>query len=295
MVSHNETPYLWRLEYRPDLLSNGHMMDVTFSGMKQFRVYMALVQLIILLMHVVNWLDPALQAKWLWVVWAVYFGSLWLDAKWNDGPPALLLDLLLWLLIFMALGGGSHPLIWTMLVPVVIAALRFTRGLAWMICALDSAIYVILWLTSQNHNHNHGALFEQHVVGMWFGFIVVSLALTWLVTHLMRTITKNNATMRGLELKQQEDMQMVKMGALATGLSHDLGTPLNSIKLLVGELRYGDANWQSDLHSIDAQVDRCKESLQAIAQLTQQAESEQLMRVVDFVDALQARFEVQNP
>src|SRR3546814_2341165 len=53
------------------------------------------------------------------------------------------------------------------------------------------------------------------------------------------------------------------MGLLASGAAHELGTPLSTLSVLIGDWKKvpavaRDGEWQADLADMDAAVQRCK-------------------------------------
>lgn len=202
----------------------------------------------------------------------------------------LLVDLLLWGGFFAAVQGVSNPLIWCLLLPAVLSALSQSVGFTWLLTASANALYGLLWWGSPKliDHADHDPSMQQHITGMWLGFMAVSVLLTWVTTALMQRLAQKNEALRRYEQQQQADENLIKMATLATSLAHELGTPLASIKLLVDELRHSEQSAQNaqDLALLDSQVMRCKTVLAELTAVTDRnwADAAEHQCVVDFLN-----------
>ncbi len=204
----------------------------------------------------------------------------------------LLLDLLMWGLFFYFLNGVSNPLIWCLLIPSVLSALSQQVSFTWLLTLLANVTYLLLWwLTPAESIHaGHGDSMQQHITGMWLGFIAVSFLLTWATTTLMQRLDAKNESIINFEKQQQADQNIMKMATLATSLAHELGTPLASIKLLVEELKHGLSSPQQiqDLEVLDSQVMRCKAVLAELTAVTEKShlDDAKLQPVIEFINEI---------
>ena len=84
----------------------------------------------------------------------------------------------------------------------------------------------------------HDGQFSQHVLGMWFGFMVSAMLVTWFITNLSRVLKQREKDIADARQRELRDQQMVTLGTLAAGTAHELGTPLASLAIIVmGELK----------------------------------------------------------
>ena len=189
----------------------------------------------------------------------------WHDSQHQQKSFMVVVDLMLWAVFFAFLDGVSNPLIWCLLIPTVLAALSQSTAFTWLMTFCSNMVYLWLWYMGNNsaeHQH-HNTMMANHVLGMWLGFIVVSLLLTWVTTTLMNRIKVKNESLLKFEQQRQADENIIKMATLATSLAHELGTPLASITLLVNELKHAEnsADTGKDLALLESQVNRCKKVL----------------------------------
>lgn len=260
-----------------------------------YRLMLITGQLLLLVANVIWPMWP--QVGWsLWLICGVYLLLVLVVQSWQPqvhlNRAMIGVDLLLWGLYFYHLQGVSNPLIWCLLIPAVLSALSQGVRFTWLVTALANSLYLLLWWVSGDSelHRGHGEVMQQHVTGMWLGFIAVSMLLTWVTTQLMQRIRQKNAAIIAYEKQRQADENLIKMATLATSLAHELGTPLTSIKLLVNELQLAvaDPTQRQDLDMLDSQVMRCKQVLEDLTAVTEQSQAEpgEAMSVTGFVKTL---------
>jgi two-component system sensor histidine kinase RegB len=260
-----------------------------------FRLSLILGQSILLIVNEI-WVIWPVTSRYLWLVCVIYLLLIvslqWVKPKLHQSRSMILIDLLLWGAFFAFLDGVSNPLIWCLLIPTVLASLSQSPVFTWLMTWMSNLVYLALWnLNANDLSHDgHGAMMENHIIGMWLGFIAISLLLTWVTTTLMNRIKSKNLALIAIEQQRQADENIIKMATLATSLAHELGTPLTSIKLLVNELQHSvqDSEARKDLAILDAQVSRCKNVLQELTTVTDRShpDDSKIMPVVSFVNEL---------
>ena len=220
------------------------------------------------------------STHWGWLLALVYLTWICLNRllteKGHEKGLPIWIDLIVWSVFFALNQGVSNPLIWCLLLPPLVAAIKQSQLFSWMTTLGANVAYLLWWyLQDQINPHGHHQMMQSHVVGMWLGFIAISLMLTWVVTTLMAQLRQKNEAILTLQQQQTEDFNMVKMATLATSLAHELGSPLHSIKLLVNELSYelkGSVH-EKDCEILDNQVRRCKKVLDELTKMTSQKEA----------------------
>jgi len=134
----------------------------------------------------------------LWVILGGYCLLILAGQSWPISPLnqvhqsrwMLLVDLLVWGAFFAALQGVTNPLIWCLLIPAVLSALSQGVSFTWFIAVLANALYGVLWWLSPHliEHSDQGAMMQQHITGMWLGFMAVSVLLNWVTTTLMQRL-----------------------------------------------------------------------------------------------------------
>lgn len=261
----------------------------------QFRLLLILSQLVLLLVNE-KWVLLSMTDGKLWLVCLFYLLLVvilqWLKPKFHQSRGMIFIDLMLWAAFFALLDGVSNPLIWCLLIPTVLACLSQSPAFTWLVTWLANLIYLGLWyLSSHAMSHEgHGVMLENHIFGMWLGFIAISLLITWVTTTLMIRIKSQNQTLITIEKQRQSDENIIKMATLATSLAHELGTPLASIKLLVDELKLSvqDPDAGKDLALLDSQVSRCKKVLHELTLVTDRnhQDDSKVLPVISFINEM---------
>jgi two-component system sensor histidine kinase RegB len=158
--------------------------------------------------------------------------------------------------------------------------------------ALTTLCYTLLMffflpLNSGDHLH-HNDNFAQHVFGMWFGFVLSAALISWFVTGMARTLRERDVALAEAREQALRDQQLVALGTLATGAAHELGTPLATMAVLVGELQRAalEESVARKLSILREQIQRCKTALSVISASAGEvrAESGSLVPVRDFLD-----------
>lgn len=175
-------------------------------------------------------------------------------------------------------GGYANPFASLFLLPLAVAAtvlpMAHTAGLT----ALVVAGYSLVMFTYRPLPHYHGSLgdsFDLHLLGMWLSLVVAAVVIAAFVARLAATLRAREAHLAQLREAALRSEQLAALGALAAGTAHELGTPLSTMAVLVGELRAGAGSDQrADLDLLSQQIDRCREVLTRNLTVTGQGRAE---------------------
>ncbi len=236
-----------------------------------------------------QYLHVALPYTFLWAAAAVFASinivtTLRLHAHQEVSPleffAHILSDILLVSVIFYACGGATNPFISYYLVPVTISMVtlpwRYTVVIATLCIALYSMLlfyYLPVPALEPDAHHltgNHGG--NAHILGMWFNFILSVSLISYFVTRMAHALNQQQQLINQHREETLHNEQLLAVATLAAGTAHELGTPLNTIKLLADEMLFEhdqEKGLQDDLHTLQQQVNLCSRTLK---KLTSQAE-----------------------
>ena len=203
-------------------------------------------------------------------------------AEQNELFMQLLFDVLAFSVVLYLTGGATNPFAWFYLIPLVISATLLTRKLTWLIAFITISIYSFLMFKyialpgEPNDMHaamghmEHGNSFSQHILGMWFGFVMSAGLVAHFVVDMATTLRERDRYLANAREKSLRDEKLISLGTLAAGAAHELGTPLGSISLLATDLLDDypvekDEKLNKKLNLIHQQVQRCKTALSAIS------------------------------
>jgi len=115
------------------------------------------------------------------------------------------------------------------------------------------------------HTHNHADMFSLHIVGMWLGFVLSAGVVSYFIVGLQKIIKKQAGALNQAKEQAFKNEQLIKLGVLAASTAHEMGTPLNSITLLLEDIELEDARNHPELLEktsvIREQITRCREAL----------------------------------
>ncbi len=218
----------------------------------------------------------------------------------------LLLEILSFSLILFFAGGATNPFTFYYLIPLAISATVIPGVHTWSLTILTIFLYSLLlkfYVPLAYHTHDHTQSlsgdnqFSQHVLGMWFGFLVSALIVTWFITYLSRELKRRDQAINEARRRELYDQQMVTLGTLAAGTAHELGTPLASLAVISGEITQGfDPQKYPDLFEnqkiLSDQIIRCKEILSVLSETAGESRADEgfLLSPDNFIDRLMTQW-----
>ncbi|MCL7942486.1 ATP-binding protein [Marinobacter sp. ATCH36] len=193
----------------------------------------------------------------------------------------LTVDLLLigaWLFLT---GGYTNPLISLLLLPIAVAIILVPLAQSIAVTIAGIAIYtsLVIWHTPVTHDHHSANLAQLHLVGMWVTFAATAIILLLVVGALSRRLRQQQSQLAQIREIRLRDEQIIALGLSAAAVAHRLGTPLNTMTLLVEEMKSsapGDVPFSDDLALMEQQLGLCSNHLQQLSAAAMQAKAAQL-------------------
>jgi two-component system, sensor histidine kinase RegB len=112
------------------------------------------------------------------------------------------------------------------------------------------------------------SIFSLHVLGMWLGFVLSAAIIAWFVVRMAQAVRQRDETLARVREEILRNERIVALGTQAAGAAHEMGTPLSTMAVVIGELRNDGAADQTALHDslaiLDEQVRACKRILDKI-------------------------------
>lgn len=204
--------------------------------------------------------------------------NAWLQLRLQRGEdfPAgelfgqLCVDLVALAVLLYLSGGAANPLISLLLIPVAVAALALPGPHAAVITALAVAAYSLLtWRYLPLAIGEPERAAQLHLAGMWLTFVISAVMIAWFVVRMAASIRDRDRQLAAVREQALRDERVVALGAQAAGAAHELGTPLATIAVLVGELEHDPAlgeDARADLALIKEQVASCKRIISGLAE-----------------------------
>jgi len=216
----------------------------------------------------------------------------------------LLMDILFFTALLYFSGGASNPFISYYLVPISIAATTLPTRYTWSVALLSLGAYS--WLLANYHpipalspmsgHEHHDSSNNLHIMGMWCNFAISALLITYFVTRMASTLKQQEIKLAQQREDQLRDEQVIGIGTLAAGTAHELGTPLNTMKILVDEMQYEPSNFEEELSILQQQIEQCRTTLkQLVATAETSTDSLEIKPVREYLDKLLERWQVMRP
>ena len=194
----------------------------------------------------------------------------WLHWRRRIADPELLAALLLDIGALSAQlylsGGATNPFVSLFLLQVVLGAVLLNRWSAWVVVAVTITAFAALTIAYRPlalPAGYHDTLFRLHVQGMWVCFALVAILLLLFVRRIDGNLRARDAHLTDLRRQADEEDHIVRIGLLASGAAHELGTPLSSLAVILGDWRRSpavtrDPDLAQEVEEMRAEVQRCK-------------------------------------
>ena len=179
-------------------------------------------------------------------------------------------------------GGASNPFTSLYLLQVTLGAILLDARSTWSLVALTcmsfawlSVSYRPLGLPQQGFSDP----FSLHIAGMFVGFVLNAVLLVVFMARINRNLRERDAHLAALRQHAAEQDHIVRMGLLASGAAHELGTPLASLSVILSDWRRmpalaSDSEVVDDLAEMEASLQRCKSIVTGILVSAGQARGE---------------------
>ena len=191
-------------------------------------------------------------------------------------------------------GGASNPFISLFLLQVIMAAVLLQLRHAMIVAAVAATCFLALGAFFQPLPLHHSDQFlGLHLQGMFICFLLTAGLLLFFVTRIARNLQARDAYVAEMRQRSAEEAHIVRMGLLATGAAHELGTPLSTMSVILNDWRrssqfHSDRETQEDLYTMEMQVARCKDIVSDILMSSGEVRGEGTVRttVRGFLDEL---------
>ena len=216
------------------------------------------------------------------VVFALCLFNLLGPVYWHRHPRITDRDLLLALLIDVAAltaqlyfsGGIANPFVFLYLLQAVLAAVLLRERSRWLVVAVAGACIAGLSLlhspVTLPADPKQG-LSDPYVQGLLLCFLLLAGLLVVFIGRIGAIVRTRDARLAALRQRAAEEDHIVRMGLLASGAAHELGTPLSTLAVILGDWQHlphftSDPELLNDVVEMQAQILRCKAIVTGILQ-----------------------------
>ncbi|MBR7793734.1 HAMP domain-containing histidine kinase [Undibacterium sp. FT147W] len=185
---------------------------------------------------------------------------------------ALLVDVAILTAQLYLSGGTANPFIFLYLLQVILSAVLLEVWSTWSIVVISGCC--LLGLSKFSHPlllpaDNNGGMPELYIDGMIICFLLNAGLLVFFLTRISGNLKARDAQLADVRQRSTEEEHIVKMGLLASGAAHELGTPLATMSVILGDWRRmpefsKNPDLLEDLSEMERQLQRCKTTLSSI-------------------------------
>jgi two-component system, sensor histidine kinase RegB len=202
-------------------------------------------------------------------------------------------------------GGTTNPFVFLYLLQVILGAVLLRAWAVWTIVAITAACFAgltVLYRPLALPPGQYGLLSGPYILGMLLCFAVNAALLVIFITRINRNLRARDARLAYLRERAAEEEHIVRMGLLASGAAHELGTPLSTLSVILGDWRRmpgfaADPERLQEIDEMQAQVRRCKGIVSGILLSAGEARGESPVEttVRTFLDELVAEWRSTRP
>lgn len=194
--------------------------------------------------------------------------------RWQENPIVTNSEMFLALLVDVATltaqlhfsGGTTNPFAFLYLLQVILSAVLLDAWATWTIVVITSFCLGGLALFSKPLPallDRQADFTNLYVVGMLICFLLIAGLLVTLIKSITGNLRAGDERLARLRQRAAEEEHIVRMGLLASGAAHELGTPMATMSVLLGDWKrmkeFADNPMlQEDIHEMQTQLQRCK-------------------------------------
>ncbi|MET3107000.1 two-component system sensor histidine kinase RegB [Oxalobacteraceae bacterium GrIS 2.11] len=168
-------------------------------------------------------------------------------------------------------GGTQNPFAFLYLLQVSISAVLLETWATWFIIAITSACLAGLSVFSVplEFPHDQNGVVNLYAQGMIICFVLNAALLTIFITRINGNLREGETQLADLRQRTVEEDHIVRMGLLASGAAHELGTPLATLSVILGDWQHmtqfsSDREIKLEMDEMQMQLNRCKSIISGI-------------------------------
>jgi len=170
-------------------------------------------------------------------------------------------------------GGASNPFVFLYLLQVNLGAVLLSPRATWTLVGITIGCFGGLAVFGRPLAlplDQAGGLSSPYVQGMLISFALDAALLVIFITRIGGNLRERDARLAGLRQRAAEEEHVVRMGLLASGAAHELGTPLSTISVIAKELERAiepNSPHADDVKLLQEQSQRCRSILAKLTEL----------------------------
>lgn len=169
-------------------------------------------------------------------------------------------------------GGAANPFVYLFLLQVILGAVLLKSWSTWTMVGVTCVCFAGLALLSRPlplpQDRDRG-LASFYIDGTLISFTLNAVLLALFIKRISRNLRARDARLAALRQRAAEEEHIVRMGLLASGAAHELGTPLATLSVILGDWRHmpafaGNPELSQEIAEMQLQLQRCKSIVSGI-------------------------------
>lgn len=217
---------------------------------------------------------------------------------------ALLADVLALTIQLYLSGGASNPFIYLYLLQGILSAVLLQSHYTWMVVATSFVGVTGLTLFHQPLHVKFATqegLPSLYVVGVLISFALTSILTIVFLTRIVDNMRRRDSRISNMRQRASEEEHILRLGLLATGAAHELGTPMATMSVILGDWQHmrqlmQDDDLREDLQEMQRQLLRCKSIVSGVLLSAGEtrAEGTESTSFVNFVEGVVSHWQSHN-
>ena len=214
-------------------------------------------------------LEPLLLATWLLVMFnALSMLRLRAPLRVTNGEvlAALMVDVAVLTAQLHLVGGAANPFVFLYLLQVILGAVLLPRWATWTVVMVTAACVAGLAVFAHPlplSSDLSDGLSSPYVLAVLVCFGLIAALLVIFITRIEANLRQRDQLLTQAQRRVLEQDHILRMGLLATGAAHELGTPLSTLAVILGDWRHvpqiqAESDLLQDVTDMQDQVARCK-------------------------------------
>ncbi|SNX28078.1 two-component system, sensor histidine kinase RegB [Polynucleobacter meluiroseus] len=197
-------------------------------------------------------------------------------------------------------GGITNPFVFLYLMQIVLSGilLDFKAALAILAASIGCVLGLVLFSQPLDLPMNHQLGFSSlYIQGTIICFTLNAVLLTLFIQRIRSNLRDRDAEISQIQFQAAEERHIIRMALLASGAAHELGTPLATLSIILGdwcrmpELARNQVV-QSDIAEMQTQLQRCKSILTGVLMSAGETRGEESLKTTmkGFLDSVVAEW-----
>lgn len=184
-------------------------------------------------------------------------------------------------------GGTGNPFTSLYLLQVTLGAILLPLAAAAFLAAAAAGGFALLSVWRRPLILPAGGAFDRDQVmaaANWLAFVMVTVLLVLFVVRISRNLRSRDTYLAELRERDAQEEGVLRVGLFASGAAHELGTPLSSLAVLVGDWQrhpafLKDKHLREELADAAAELQRCKDTVSRVLHSSGQTRGEAMSAV----------------